>query len=83
MDKRYRLVYGETHNSVHIKDDIKNEKVKNFPVDLLNEYELKQQLLLDKLHELGYDLVYYEPKDKDYDGEWVIDKIDNIQSRLV
>lgn len=82
-DNRYRLVYGKTHDTVHIKDDIDDKKIRAYPVDLLNEYELKQRLLLDKLHELGYDLVYYEPEDKDLKGDWVIDTFDNIQSKLM
>jgi len=82
-ENRYRLVYGKTHDTVHIKDDKEDKKIGKFPVDLLNEYELKQQLLLDKLNELGYDLICYEPEDKDFKGEWVIDTFDNIQTKLI
>ena len=43
--KRYRLIMGEFHDEVHVKDDLANEKVPNYPVDLLNEYETKCEVM--------------------------------------
>lgn len=70
--KRYRLIMGEFHDEVHVKDDLANEKVPNYPVDLLNEYETKCEVMEKKLNELGYRLMHSVHEDAPENEEWVV-----------
>jgi hypothetical protein len=72
MKGRYRMVMGETHDQVHVNDDVNHEKVPMYPVDLLNEYDLKVNLMEKKLNELGYSLEYWESENNDFEGQWVV-----------
>ena len=63
---------GEVHDEVHVKDDLANEKVPNYPVDLLNEYETKCEVMEKKLNELGYSLEYWESENNEFEGQWVV-----------
>lgn len=71
-DKRYRLIMGEFHDEVHVKDDLANEKVPNYPVDLLNEYDTKCEVMEKKLNELGYRLMHFVPEDAPEKEDWVV-----------
>lgn len=71
-DKRYRLIMGEFHDEVYVKDDLANEKVPNYPVDLLNEYETKCEVMEKKLNELGYSLEYWESENNEFERQWVV-----------
>lgn len=65
-DKRYRLVYGESHEDVKIADDIERCYLFGFQVDRLNEYDEKCEVMEAKLKELGFELVFVrEEWDKD------------------
>ena len=70
--KRYRLIMAEFHDEVHVKDDLANEKVPNYPVDLLNEYETKCEVMEKKLNELGYHLMHSVPEDAPENEEWLV-----------
>ena len=72
--KRYRLIMGEFHDEVHVKDDLANEKVPNYPVDLLNEYETKCEVMEKKLNELGYRLMHFVHEDAHENEGWVVFK---------
>lgn len=72
--KRYRLIMGEFHDEVHVKDDLANEKVPNYPVDLFNEYETKCEVMEKKLNELGYRLMHFVHEDAHENEEWVVFK---------
>ena len=72
--KRYRLIMGEFHDEVHVKDYLANEKVPNYPVDLLNEYETKCEVMEKKLNELGYRLMHFVHEDAPENEEWVVFK---------
>lgn len=65
---------GEFHDEVHVKDDLANEKVPNYPVDLLNEYETKCEVMEKKLNELGYRLMHFVHEDAPENEEWVVFK---------
>ena len=58
MPKRYRLKMGETHEDVGIADDEKRVYLHGDQVDLLNEYDIKNKVMLAKLEELGYKLIF-------------------------
>lgn len=59
-DERYRLIYGETHNDVKIADDEKREYISGFPVNLLNEQDIKIKLMEEKLEEFGFEIWFLE-----------------------
>ena len=63
---------GEFHDEVHVKDDLANEKVPNHPVDLLNEYETKCEVMEKKLNELGYRLMHSVDEDAPKNEESVV-----------
>ena len=63
---------GEFHDEVQVKDDLANEKVPNYPVDLLNEYETKSEVMEKKLNELGYLLMHSVDEDAPENEEWVV-----------
>lgn len=65
---------GEFHDEVHVKDDLANEKVPNYPVDLLNEYETKCEVMEKKLNELGYRLMHFVHEDAPENEEWGVFK---------
>lgn len=65
---------GEFHDEVHVKDYLANEKVPNYPVDLLNEYETKCEVMEKKLNELGYRLMHFVHEDAPENEEWVVFK---------
>lgn len=67
MDKRYRLVYGETHEDVKIADDVDRCYLHGFQVDRLNEYDEKTNVMESKLNELGFKLIFFYEK-------WDMDK---------
>lgn len=86
-DKRYRLVYGESHEDVRIADDKKRCYLWGFQVDRLNEYDEKCEVMEEKLTELGFELVFIREtweKDKGFEenitknpsphdnGEWKV-----------
>lgn len=86
-DKRYRLVYGESHEDVRIADDKERCCLWGFQVDRLNEYDEKVNIMEEKLTELGFELVFIREtweKDKGFEenitknpkaednGEWKI-----------
>lgn len=60
MDKRYRLIYGETHTDMKISDDKEKQYIGAFPVELLNEQDNKINVMEEKLSELGYELWFVE-----------------------
>ena len=68
---------GEFHDEVHVNDDLANEKVPNYPVDLLNEYETKCEVMEKKLNELGYSLEYWESENNEFEGQWVV--VDEVE----
>lgn len=57
-DKRYRLVHGESHETVRIADDKERCYLWGFQVDRLNEYDEKCKAMEEKLTELGFELVF-------------------------
>ena len=65
-DKRYRLVYGESHEDVRIADDVERCYLFGYQVDRLNEYDEKTKVMESKLKDLGFELVFIrEEWDKD------------------
>lgn len=74
-DKRYRLVYGETHEDVKIADDVDRCYLHGFQVDRLNEYDEKTNVMESKLNELGFEVIFiYVEWDKDKGFESFITK---------
>ena len=61
-NKRYRLVYGETHEEVQIADDVDRCYLWGFQVDRLNEYDEKTKVMESKLEELGFKLIFVHEK---------------------
>ena len=57
-DKRYRLVYGDSHEDVKIADDVDRCYLWGFQVDRLNEYDEKTKVMESKLKELGFELIF-------------------------
>lgn len=72
-DKRYRFVYGETHDTCSVADDTKREYIRSESrlVDKLNELDEKTLVMEDKLNELGYQLIFrmdkYDMSKKSFD----------------
>ena len=62
MNKRYRLVHGETHSELMIADDEERKYLHGFQVDRLNEYDEKCRIMNEKLEELGFKLVCVQEK---------------------
>lgn len=65
-DKRYRFIYGETHDTCSVADDIEREYIRSESrlVDRLNELDEKTWVMEEKLNELGYQLIF---RMEDYD----------------
>ena len=65
-DKRYRFIYGETHDTCSVADDIEREYIHSESrlVDKLNELDEKTWVMEEKLNELGYQLIF---RMEDYD----------------
>ena len=65
-DKRYRFIYGETHDTCSVADDLEREYICNELrlVDKLNELDEKTWVMEEKLNELGYQLIF---RMEDYD----------------
>ena len=65
-DKRYRFIYGETHDTCSVADDIEREYIRSELrlVDKLNELDEKTWVMEEKLNELGYQLIF---RMEDYD----------------
>ena len=98
MDKRYRLIYGESHEDVRIADDEKREYLHGYQVDRLNEYDIKCKIMAAKLAELGYKLIFikedYNMSSKKFEttytinpnptdnGEWMIVTIDEFNKYI-
>ena len=70
-DKRYRLVYGETHDSVHISDDETKRRLFG-SFDALNELNTQNEII-DAMHyfikENGNELIRLED---DYGVRWMV-----------
>ena len=78
-DKRYRLVYGESHEDVRIADDVDRCYLWGLQVDRLNEYDEKCEVMEEKLTELGFELVFIrETWDNDKGFETSITKTPNF-----
>lgn len=74
-EKRYRLVYGESHEDVKIADDVDRCYLWGFQVDRLNEYDEKTKVMESKLKELGFILIFVrEEWDRDKGFEKSITK---------
>lgn len=58
--KRYRFIYGETHDTCSVADDIEREYIHSESrlVDKLNELDEKTLVMEEKLNELGYQLIF-------------------------
>ena len=58
--KRYRFIYGETHDTCSVADDIEREYIRSESrlVDRLNELDEKIWVMEEKLNELGYQLIF-------------------------
>lgn len=71
--KRYRFIYGETHDTCSVADDTTREYICNETrlVDKLNELDEKTQVMEEKLNELGYQLIFrmaeYDMSKKSFD----------------
>ena len=65
-DKRYRFIYGETHDTCSVADDTTREYIRSESrlVDKLNELDEKTWVMEGKLNELGYQLIF---RVEDYD----------------
>lgn len=60
MDKRFRFVYGETHEDCTFADDFKRTYI-NSPstlINFLNDYYNKCNVMEEKLEELGFKVVF-------------------------
>ncbi len=94
MDKRYRLIYGESHEDVRIADDEDRVYLHGYQVDRLNEYDIKCKVMAAKLEELGYKLIFikedYNLSSKKFEttyttnpsntdaGEWMVVTLDEF-----
>jgi len=84
---RYRLIYGETHDSVHIKDELLDKKIGTFPVNELNHQYNQIKAMESTLNELGYECWFVRDDDGDFDkrktktpkvedkGQWIVVKV--------
>ena len=79
-DKRYRLVYGESHEDVKIADDVERCYLFGFQVDRLNEYDEKCEIMEAKLKELGFELAFIR-EEWDYDKGFESNVIKNPDSQ--
>ena len=94
MDKRYRLIYGESHEDVRIADDEERVYLQGYQVDRLNEYDIKCKVMAAKLEELGCKLIFikedYNMRSKKFEttyttnpsntdaGEWMVVTLDEF-----
>ena len=86
---------GTSHDDVQIADDVERKYLFGLPVDLLNEYDEKVNVMESKLEELGYMLIFRY--DNDYkesmdfkkiltknpspndNGEWIVISVDDYE----
>ena len=73
-NNRYRRIYGETHDSVHIRDDKTNRKIIE-EVKELNELDEIITLLYDAIKKEGKELVRIED---DYEVRWIVTSPEDI-----
>ena len=60
MRNRFRYCYGETHDGSMVADDVKRKYIHSglTLVDMMNEYDIKCNLMEEELEKLGYKLVF-------------------------
>jgi len=76
-DNRYRLVYGETHDSVHISDDETRRRFYSL-LSAIDELNLQNEIIGAMLHflkENGNELIRVENNN---DVRWVVTTPENI-----
>ena len=75
MGNRYRRVYGATHDTVHIRDDNLNRRIRD-DVQELNILNETTETLYDFIKKQGYELIRIE---EDYDVKWRITTPEEIK----
>ena len=74
-NNRYRRIYGETHDSVHIRDDKTNRKIIEV-VNELNELNEIIQALYKSVKKDGNKLIRIE---EDYEVRWLVVSPEDIE----
>ena len=76
-DNRYRVIYGETHDTVHILDDETGRKFIGYfgSIDELNMQNKIIETLLNFIKDNGKELIRIE---EDYEVNWMVTTFEDI-----